>query len=178
MCLFSNVNILIPVLFAEKKVSEAWSSGAPNSLSLGPFAGKTLSEDMRGGGGKAPPRALYTPGSGPLRKSGRPEDYEGENNQCDRPKPTSVQDRLKPIHFNNFNHNTNNSSNDQQLSKKFNEMHMDGGNSINPNHTQGSSKPNHSGYIDSRKKNKKPEQQLYVPKRIKESMVDKDMPHK
>lgn len=48
---------------------------------------------MRGGGNRAS-QALYRPGSGPLRKSGRStDDLDNENISQEKPKSSSVQHR-------------------------------------------------------------------------------------
>ena len=132
---------------------------------------------MRGGGGsgKAPPRALYRPGSGPLRKSGRSDDYEHEINSQDRPRVSSVQDRLKQSHFNNPNQSHNSSRLQiDSLSEKMNDIQVNCRNHID-DHGQSTSKNNHSSLNDPRKKNKKPEQALYVPKKVKEAMAEHDI---
>lgn len=130
---------------------------------------------MRGGGNKAPPRALYRPGSGPLRKSGRSDDFDHENNSQERPKMPSVQDRLKQSHFSNTSQSQNSSrSQVDNISDKLNDMHVNSRNHVDGN-GQSTSRNRHSSMNDPRKKNKKPEQQLYVPKKVKEAMAEHDV---
>ncbi|XP_015592692.1 telomerase-binding protein EST1A isoform X2 [Cephus cinctus] len=135
------------------------------------------SAGMRGGGNRAPPQAIYRPGSGPLRKSGRSnEDFDNENNAQDRPKPSSIQYRLKQSQFNSPNQIQNSppSSQIDDITTKLNDVHVNYRNNSNNDQTQGSSKNNQMGG-DSRKKNKKPEQQLYVPKKVKEALAGRDV---
>lgn len=135
---------------------------------------------MRGGGNKAPPRALYRPGSGPLRKSGRSDEYDHESHSQDRPRMSSVQDRLKQSHFNNPNqsHNSSRSQQIDSITEKMNDVHVNCRNHKD-DHGQSTSKNNHVSVNDSRRRspnrrNKKPEQQLYVPKKVKEAMAEQD----
>ncbi|XP_058800313.1 telomerase-binding protein EST1A-like isoform X2 [Phymastichus coffea] len=128
---------------------------------------------MRGGGNKAPPRALYRPGSGPLRKSGRSDDFDHENNSQERPKMPSVQDRLKQSHFSNPSQSKISSRLQvDSLSDRLNDTHINTKNHVDGNNGQSTSKNHHSSINDPRKKNKKPEQPLYVPKKVKEAMAE------
>jgi hypothetical protein len=131
---------------------------------------------MRGGANKAPPRALYRPGSGPLRKSGRSEDYDHENNSQERSRMSSIQDRLKQSQFSHPDQLQNSSRSHQidSINNKLSEMHVNCRNNID-NYGQSTSKINHVSINDPRKKNKKPEQQLYVPKKVKEAMAEEDV---
>ncbi|XP_031779965.1 telomerase-binding protein EST1A isoform X3 [Nasonia vitripennis] len=131
---------------------------------------------MRGGGSKAPPRALYRPGSGPLRKSGRSEEFDHENNSQDRPRMSSIQDRLKTTQFSNPNQSQNSSRSNpiDSVSEKLNDIHINCRNHVD-GHGQSTSKNNHSTTNDPRKKNKKPEQQRYVPKKVKEAMAEQEV---
>ena len=129
---------------------------------------------MRGGGGsRAPPQALYRPGSGPLRKSGRPEEFDNENNSHEIPKSTSIQYRLRNAQFPGSNESKNSSAPVEidSVSSKFTDLHVNYKNKSN-NH-QGPSKSNHLAG-DSRRRSKKPEQQLYVPKKVKETQAERD----
>lgn len=138
---------------------------------------------MPGGGGasggagavnKPPPRELYRPGSGPLRKSGRLDEYDNENNSQDKSRVSSVQDRLKPSFFNNP-HQSQSSSRSHEIESirnKLNALQVNSRihNHHDNDHSQGSSRNNHSSMNDSRKKSKKPEQQLYVhPKKVRDA---------
>lgn len=156
-----------------------------------------LSGGMRGGGGnRAPPQALYRPGSGPLRKSGRGDEFENDNNfHHDRIKPlqqqqhqqqqppASIAYRLRNCQFPNSSsgqekilQSSPSSCDIDDVSTKFNDLHVNYKNSSN-HHNQGGSKLNHHHHmsIDPRKKNKKPEQQLYVPKKVKEALAERDV---
>lgn len=124
--------------------------------------------DMRGAAAnRAPPRPIYTPGSGPLKKSGRvPDDFDREANS----KPSSVQDRLRPMHFNNTPQEGNTRPresieklNDVAFSEEKNSL--DDGNSVRSNHQGG----------DGRRRNKKPELPLYVPKKVQEALAKRDV---
>ncbi|XP_043484616.1 telomerase-binding protein EST1A-like isoform X3 [Leptopilina heterotoma] len=160
-----------------------------------------LSGGMRGGGGnRAPPQALYRPGSGPLRKSGRGDEFENDNNfhhhdrikpspppqqqqQQQQPPPASIAYRLRNCQFPNSSSGQEkilpSSCDIDDVSSKFNDLHVNYKNSSNHHHNQGSSKLNHHQHhimsIDPRKKNKKPEQQLYVPKKVKEALAERDV---
>lgn len=142
---------------------------------------------MRGGGGgatgKAPARQLYRPGSGPLRKSGRLEDYEHENNTQDRPK-TSVQERLKPMQFGPSS-NRSSSSNQQcqnssryseinNISEKFKEVQISYKNHNDDHGHRDRVKNNHVMTNDPKRKNKKPEKEVYMPKKVKEAIVGQE----
>ncbi|KAJ8680347.1 hypothetical protein QAD02_016134, partial [Eretmocerus hayati] len=130
---------------------------------------------MRGGGNKPPSRALYRPGSGPLRKSGRSDDYDHETHSQDRPRISSVQDRMKPSYFSDSGQqpNSNRAQEIESITGKLNDIHM---NSHDCN--QSSSRNDYAPINDPRRRNKKPEQQLYVPKKVKEAMADHDVPNR
>lgn len=123
------------------------------------------------GGNKPPPRELYRPGSGPLRKSGRSDDYDHENNSQDKSRMSSVQDRLKPSFFNNP-HQSQNSSRSYEIESIRNKLNALQVNNRNHDvdHGQSSTRNNHTPIHDSRRKSKKPEQQLYVhPKKVRDA---------
>ncbi|XP_063972078.1 telomerase-binding protein EST1A-like isoform X3 [Diachasmimorpha longicaudata] len=107
-----------------------------------------------GGRGIGPrgPQPLYTPGSGPLKKTGHQcDDYPNDTPiyRHDRPKASSVQDRLKVSQYNN----TNNSQKSQDnLADKRSDVHI--------NYRQNSDQGKGNHYGDPRRRNKKPEQQL------------------
>lgn len=127
-------------------------------------------------GGHRGAQAIYTPGSGPLKKTGRQDDdYEQEANMSKR----SVQDRLKPTHFNNTNSTeTMNSTSHQTnstLVNKLNDVHISYRSSSN-DQAQGNVKENHADN-DPRRRNKKPEQQLYVPKKVHDP-ADPELPNR
>ena len=130
---------------------------------------------MRGGGSKAPPQALYKPGSGPLRKSGRSNEYDHEHSSQEKPKPSSVQDRLKQAQYSNSNQPQNSARTQHidSINDKLNDMHINCRNHIDE-HGQSTSKNNHTSVNDLKKKNKKPEQQIYIPKKVKEAMTEQD----
>ncbi|KAG8036116.1 hypothetical protein G9C98_004696 [Cotesia typhae] len=114
------------------------------------------------------PQQIYTPGSGPLKKSDRQDDFDYDASLH----KSSVQDRLKRP-FNNINLNNplehfNNSVN--MSADKFNDVHVNR-RPVNDHHHD---KSNNSHMDADRRKNKKPEQQLYVPKKIYESISEQD----
>ncbi|XP_076674563.1 uncharacterized protein LOC143372339 isoform X2 [Andrena cerasifolii] len=130
---------------------------------------------MRGGGNRAT-QALYRPGSGPLRKSGRStDDLDNENISQERPKSSSVQHRLKQPHFNRSNQTQSNPplSQADSVTEKLNNLNINYRTTTNIEQAQGSSQSSNSG--DSRKKSKKPEQLLYVPKKVKEALAEQDI---
>lgn len=130
---------------------------------------------MRGGGNRAT-QALYRPGSGPLRKSGRStDDLDNENISQERPKLSSVQHRSKQPQFNRSNQTQSNppSSQADSVTEKLNNLNINYRTTTNIEQAQGSSQSSNSG--DSRKKSKKPEQLLYVPKKVKEALVEQDI---
>ncbi|XP_078044593.1 uncharacterized protein LOC144474030 isoform X1 [Augochlora pura] len=136
---------------------------------------KDRSIGMRGGGNRAP-QALYRPGSGPLRKSGRStDDLENENISLETTKPSSVQHRLKQSQLNRSNQSFNNppSSQVEHVTEKLNDLNVNYRTTTDIEQTQGSSQNSHLG--DSRRKSKKPEQQLYVPKKVKEALAEQDI---
>ncbi|XP_057320552.1 telomerase-binding protein EST1A-like isoform X2 [Microplitis mediator] len=117
------------------------------------------------------PQQIYTPGSGPLKKSDRQDEYEYEGSS---PK-SSVQDRLKrPFNNINLNNSSDNSHNSvNMLADKLNDVHVNRSRQfINDRHYDKSVNSQHAD-LD-RRRNKKPEQQLYVPKKIHESINEPD----
>ncbi|XP_076233282.1 telomerase-binding protein EST1A [Calliopsis andreniformis] len=136
---------------------------------------KDKSMGMRGAGNRAS-QALYRPGSGPLRKSGRPtDDLDNENISQEKPKPSSVQHRLKQSQFNRSNQTQNSppSSHIENVTEKLNDLNINYRTTTNTEQAQGSSQNSNMG--DSRKKSKKPEQPLYVPKKVKEALAEQDI---
>lgn len=128
------------------------------------------------GGGNREPQALYRPGSGPLRKSGRSsDDLDNENISREKPKSSSVQHRLKQSQLNKSNQNQNNppSSQVKNVTEKLNDLNINYRSVTNIEQAQGSSQNSNSG--DSRRKTKKPEQLLYVPKKVKEALAEQDV---
>lgn len=135
---------------------------------------KDQSISARGGGHRVP-QALYTPGSGPLKKTGRQcDDYEPEmDQQQERSKPPSVQDRLRPASHQNIanpplkNHPGSLQS-QEALVQKLHQVQLN--HQLNSEQQQ-PMMSNHFG-----RKNKKPEQPLYVPKKVQESIAaDQDV---
>lgn len=108
----------------------------------------------RGGGdnsgARPPPQPIYRPGSGPLRKSGRSMD------DIDTSSHSSNQGKS----------NYNNLMKIGNLSNEFQDIH------INKKYNSDSEPRKHDSIVDSRRKNKKPEQQLYVPKKLKEALQE------
>lgn len=130
---------------------------------------------MRGGGNRAS-QALYRPGSGPLRKSGRStDDLDNENISQEKPKSSSVQYRLKQSQSNRSNQTQNSlpSSQVENVTEKLNDLNINYKSTTNIEQAQDSSQNSNSG--DSRKKSKKPEQQLYIPKKVKEALAEQDV---
>lgn len=135
------------------------------------------STGMRGSASRAPPQPLYRPGSGPLRKSGpSSDDFDNENNPQDKPKSSFFHNRGKHHQFNNPNQAPDNppSSQIENISDKLNDMRLDYRNNSNE-HNHPLSRNNQLQGGDPRKKNKKPEQQLYVPKKVKESLAGREV---
>ncbi|XP_043272434.1 telomerase-binding protein EST1A isoform X3 [Venturia canescens] len=127
---------------------------------------------MRGAApNRAPPRLIYTPGSGPLKKTGRaPDDFDREANSGERTKSVSVQDRLRPMHFNSTQQGETvraQESNEKLNDATFSEdrSSIDDGNSVRTSH--------HGG--DGRRRSKKPELPLYVPKKVQEALAKRDV---
>ncbi|CAK9812185.1 Telomerase-binding protein EST1A [Anthophora quadrimaculata] len=136
---------------------------------------KDRSMGMRGGGNRAS-QALYRPGSGPLRKSGRStDDLDNETISQEKSKSSSVQHHLKQSQHNRINQTLNSppSSQVENVTEKLNDLNINYRSITNIEQAQGSSQNSNSG--DSRKKNKKPEQQLYVPKKVKEALAEQDV---
>ncbi|OAD58928.1 Telomerase-binding protein EST1A [Eufriesea mexicana] len=130
---------------------------------------------MRGGANRAS-QALYRPGSGPLRKSGRStDDLDNENISQEKPKSSSVQHRLKQSQLNRSNQMQNSppSSQVENVTDKLNDLNINYRSITNIEQAQGSSQ--NSNFGDSRRKSKKPEQQLYVPKKVKEALAEQDV---
>ncbi|XP_043684021.1 telomerase-binding protein EST1A-like isoform X3 [Vespula pensylvanica] len=136
---------------------------------------KERSVGMRGGCNRAP-QALYRPGSGPLRKSEKSaDDFDHENNSQVKSKSTSVQHRLKQSQSNRCSqmYHSPPSSYAENLNEKLNDMHINLKNDDNSDQAQDSFKSNYGG--DLRRKSRKPEQQLYVPKKVKEALAEQDV---
>ncbi|XP_015432554.1 PREDICTED: telomerase-binding protein EST1A-like [Dufourea novaeangliae] len=138
-------------------------------------SGKDKSMGIRGGGNRAS-QPLYRPGSGPLRKSGRSmDDLDNENMSQENPKPSSIQHRLKQSQINSSNQTLNSlpSSQVEHVTEKLNDLNINYRSTAHIEQAQGSSQNSNLG--DSRKKVKKPEQQLYVPKKVKEALAEQDI---
>ncbi|KAK1133651.1 hypothetical protein K0M31_011444 [Melipona bicolor] len=136
---------------------------------------KDRSIGMRGGGNRAS-QALYRPGSGPLRKSGRStDDLDNENISQEKSKSSSVQHRLKQSQLNRSNQTQNSppSSQVENVTEKLNDLNINYRSNTNIERAQSSSQNSNIG--DSRRKTKKPEQQLYVPKKVKEALAEQDV---
>ncbi|XP_070165700.1 telomerase-binding protein EST1A isoform X3 [Polyergus mexicanus] len=136
---------------------------------------------MRGGGNRAS-QALYRPGSGPLRKSGRSgngvDEFDNENGSQEKSRSTSVQYRLRQSQFNRSNQAQDSPPLSQidNVTEKLGNTHIDYRNSNNSESAQ-STGHNISAGIggnDSKRKNRKPEQLLYVPKKVKEALAEQD----
>lgn len=119
-------------------------------------------------------QALYRPGSGPLRKSGR------VNDECDNENIVPADRQKQPQHFRQKQGRfeaANDSKPPSQmdgLATKFNDVQISYKDSPPDNYP--SSSRNHSGEQSAdRKKSKKPEQALYVPKKVKEALAERDV---
>ncbi|XP_046597971.1 telomerase-binding protein EST1A-like isoform X2 [Neodiprion lecontei] len=132
--------------------------------------------EMRGGASRAPPQPLYRPGCGPLRKSGSSSDnFDSENNPQEKPKSSFFQGREKQHQFNSPFLAQDNplSSRIESNSDKLTDVRLNFRNNSNEQ-IHASSRNNQVGG-DPRKKNKKPEQPLYVPKKVKESLAGREV---
>lgn len=136
---------------------------------------------MRGGGNRAS-QALYRPGSGPLRKTrsgSTADEYDNEMGMQDKSRSTSVQYRLRQSQFNRSNQAKDSPplSQIEDVAEKLNNTHIHYRNSsnIDPTSSTGHNTSN-TGAVggDPKRKNKKPEQALYVPKKVKEALAEQD----
>lgn len=128
---------------------------------------------MRGGGNRAS-QALYRPGSGPLRKSNRSgstaDEYDNEIGTQDKSRSTSVQYHLKQTQSNRSNQAKDSPPLSQidDVTEKLDNTHIHYRNS-----EQTLSCSNNIGTgaegSDLKRKSRKPEQLLYVPKKVKEA---------
>ncbi|XP_044015276.1 uncharacterized protein LOC122857262 isoform X2 [Aphidius gifuensis] len=122
------------------------------------------------GGGHRIPQPLYTPGSGPLKKTGRQcDDYESTmevNQQQERQKQSSIQDRLSLPQQNNRNPMTKSHPGSQQtpevLVEKLRLANLNQNNEPIMTNTFG-------------RKNKKPEQPLYIAKKLQEQPAEREV---
>jgi len=136
---------------------------------------------MRGGGNRAP-QALYRPGSGPLRKSDRSnstaDEYDNENGSQEKSRLTSVQYHPRHSQSNRANQAQNSPPLSQidNVAKKLDNTHINYRNSSNSESVQSPSNNSGggAGRNDPKKKNRKPEQLLYVPKKVKEALAEQD----
>lgn len=136
---------------------------------------------MRGGGNRAS-QALYRPGSGPLRKSGRSgndaDEFDNENGSQEKSRSTSVQYRLRQSQLNRSDQAQDSPPLSQidNVTEKLGNTHIDYRNS---NNTELAQSTGHNisagvGGNDSKRKNRKPEQLLYIPKKVKEALAEQD----
>lgn len=135
---------------------------------------------IRGGGNRAS-QALYRPGSGPLRKSGRSntaDDYDNENGSQEKSGLTSVQYRPRQSQLNRANQAQDSPPLSQidNVTEKLDNTHINCRNSSNnePAQSTGSNSGRGGGRNDPKKRNRKPEQLLYVPKKVKEALAEQD----
>ncbi|KMQ92529.1 telomerase-binding protein est1a [Lasius niger] len=135
---------------------------------------------MRGGGNRAS-QALYRPGSGPLRKSGRSgnaaDEYDNENGSQEKSRSTSVQYRLRQSQLNRSNQAQDSPPLSQidNVTEKLGNTHIDYRNSNSElAQNTGHNISVGAGGNDSKRKNRKPEQLLYVPKKVKEALAEQD----
>lgn len=144
--------------------------------------GKDRLAGMRGGGNRAS-QALYRPGSGPLRKTSRSgstaDEYDNEIGTQDKSRSTSVQYRLRQSQFNRSNQAKDSPPLSQidDVVEKLDNTHIHYRNSSNINQTSSTShniSNTGAGGGDPKRKNKKPEQPLYVPKKVKEALAEQD----
>ncbi|XP_014224992.1 telomerase-binding protein EST1A isoform X2 [Trichogramma pretiosum] len=134
---------------------------------------------MRGGSGRPPSRALYKPGSGPLRKSGKADDYESVNDIPNRSRMSSGPDQLKSSHYDiRSRPKTVRKQQIDTISDEFNNLQVNSKRQVDDNNSSGlsySSKPKHVSFNNDSKRKKKPEQPLYIAKKGKEAMADQDV---
>lgn len=136
---------------------------------------------IRGGGNRAS-QALYRPGSGPLRKSGRSgstaDEYDNENGSQEKSRMTSVQYRSRQPQLNRSNQAQDSPPLSQidNVTEKLDNTHINYRNSSNsePAQSTGNNSGGGAGRNDPKKKNRKPEQLLYVPKKVKEALAEQD----
>jgi hypothetical protein len=133
---------------------------------------------MRGGGNRAS-QALYRPGSGPLRKSCRSgstvDEYDNENGSQEKCRSTSVQYRLRQAQSDRCNQAQDSPPLSQidNVTEKLDNIHIDRRNNSNSESTQNIGH-NVGGGNDPKRKMRKPEQLLYVPKKVKEALAEQD----
>lgn len=135
---------------------------------------------MRGGGNRAS-QALYRPGSGPLRKTrsgSTADEYDNEIGTQDKSRSTSVQYRLRQSQSNRSNQAKDSPPLSQidDVTEKLDNTHIHYRSSSNIDQTSSTSHNICSiGIVgDPKRKNRKPEQLLYVPKKVKEAMAEQD----
>lgn len=135
---------------------------------------------IRSGGNRAS-QALYRPGSGPLRKSGRSsgaaDEYDNENGSQEKSRLTSVQYRSRQSQLHRVGSNQAQDSPPlsqiDNVTEKLDNTHINYRNS-EPAPSTGNNSGGGAGRNDGKKKNRKPEQLLYVPKKVKEAMAEQD----
>lgn len=132
---------------------------------------------MRGGGNRAS-QALYRPGSGPLRKTrsgSTADDYDNEIGMQDKSRSTSVQHRLRQSQSNRSNQAKDSPPLSQidDVTEKLDNTHIHyrSNSSIDQSTSHNIS---NTGAGDPKKKHRKPEQPLYVPKKVKEALAEQD----
>ncbi|KAL6266286.1 hypothetical protein P5V15_003144 [Pogonomyrmex californicus] len=136
---------------------------------------------IRGGGNRAS-QALYRPGSGPLRKSGRSssatDEYDNENGSQEKSRSTSVHYRPRQSQLNRSNQAQDSPPLSQidNVTEKLDNTHINFRNSGNNEPAQSTGNNTGSGTSgnDPKRKNRKPEQLLYVPKKVKEALAEQD----
>jgi len=136
---------------------------------------------IRGGGNRAS-QALYRPGSGPLRKSGRSnstaDEYDNENGSQEKSRLTPVQYRSRQLQLNRTNQTQDSPPLSQidNVTEKLDNTHINYRNSSNSESVQNTGNNSGGGASrnDPKKKNRKPEQLLYVPKKVKEALAEQD----
>jgi len=136
---------------------------------------------IRGGGNRAS-QALYRPGSGPLRKSGRSnstaDEYDNENGSQEKSRLTPVQYRSRQLQLNRTNQTQDSPPLSQidNVTEKLDNTHINYRNSSNSESVQNTGNNSGGGTSrnDPKKKNRKPEQLLYVPKKVKEALAEQD----
>lgn len=137
---------------------------------------------MRGGGNRAS-QALYRPGSGPLRKSDRSnnviDEYDNEIGSQNKSRSTSVQYHLEQTQADRSNQAQDSPPLSQidNVIEKLDNIHINHRNSSNSEHSQYTDRNISTGSIvnDQKKKSRKPEQLLYVPKKVKEALAEQDV---
>lgn len=119
--------------------------------------------------------AIYRPGSGPLRKSGGNEDdFSGESSRTDRSQSNDTRDK----HYNNSKNTSKDKCDINRISDDFDRMSVSSNSSRNDrknyNRPNCSVNSSNNGNSEPRKRNKKPEIPIYIPKQLAQTFTERD----